>query len=558
MKKKLIKIITLILAAIVSLSCTACASGSRPSNDPNSLDIYLLHKGYGITWLESTYKLFQQQAWVKEKYPDLKVTFSYDAEDVEARRKIQNAGTNMYDVLFGVNIKSFESSGLIADLTDSVYLAEVPGESGVKVIDKVSDRVKESMYRVDAPARPDGNESYYVVNYIDGLHGMLYNHDLLVNTLQMDIPLTTEQFLDTCAAITSTKYNSHYGNNLNQAIINCPDNGYWSSSFRLWWAQYEGKQGIDNYYNLYDPIEEASPSKVVLDQEGRLEALEVVEDVLVNYGYDNENEWTYKVTQTAFLKGFGVFHYNGDYFATEMALQIENYENNNQRYDIRFMKMPVISSIVEKLDLYTHGNTDFDTLTPQEKDAYDAKLQAIITEIDNDVLWADSQAKLNGVSKSDFEKVAEARSISAVSTATGQVAVVPEYSPAKNLAADFLRFMYTDVAIKNFAKSSKGIIFPTTYDMMADTETFNSFDPINVSKMELAKGTSNYPFIRLPADDATRYGAAGLTDIKYSGKFEVNFRLDEKYRLTPKQILDAEKEAWSDSLWSQMIASAPY
>ena len=561
MKKRLTKFIALLMSLVVCFGATACSSkNAAGSDDPQTLDIYLLYKGYGKEWLEGNIELFKNQDWVKDKYPDLQVNFLYDANDINAREKITNgASVNKFDVLFGVNLKGFESTGLIADLTDSVYLAEVPGESGVKVIDKVPDNVKQFMYRVDAPARADGNESFYAVNYIDGLMGMLYNHDILVEQLKMEIPLTTEQFLSVGAEIQSKKYSSHRGEGLDTVIISCPDNSYWNTTFNVWWTQYEGYEGYVNYFDGYDPVEDKKPSTAIFDQEGRLEALKTIETILSKYGYENKNSAAYKTIQTDFLYGNGVFHYNGDYFSSEMQIEIETMEKEGKRYDIRYMKMPVISSIVETLDLYTHGDKDYyNDLTDQERAAYDKTLQSIIKEIDADKLWADSQSKIDGIKKSDYEKVAEARQVSASSAASGQVAVVPEYSPAKALAADFLRFMYSDMAIENFARTSKGIIFPTTYDIKGNTELYDSFDPISKSKLELAAGTSNYPMLRLPANDATKLGSAGLTALFYNGKFEVNFILDEDQRISPEDIIAAEKDHWNGTAWEQMIGEAKY
>ncbi len=549
MKKKFGKIVSLAMALTMCGSIAACGGGGGDgdSDSPNTLDIYLLYKGYGDQWLTSTIELFKKSDFVKENYPDgITVKYTFDSNDGNARSKITNGvSVNKFDLLFGVNLKGFETTGLVADLTDSVYLAEVPGETGVKVIDKIPVYVKELINNEYATPRADGNESYYVVNYIDGIHGMLYNHDLLVETLNMEIPVTTNEFLATAAQIKANGYNSNAGNGTKTVIMNCADNGYWGNSFDLWWAQYEGYEGYENYFDGYDPITDADKSKAVLDQPGRLEALTVIDEVISQYSYASSQMVDYKQAQTLFLDGNGIFHYNGDYFSSEMNLELSYYESQNQRYDIRYMKMPVISSIVKTLE-YRNG-AEYMT---------DAMLSSIIKEIDNNVAYADSTAKTNGVIKADFDKIAEARCIFAKSAASGQVAVVPEYSPAKGLAADFLRFMYTEEAIRNFAIISEGILFPTTYDFMSDSEAYAKFDPIMKSKLDLVKGTSNYSFIRLPAVDATKLGAAGLTSLYFTGKFEVMFVQDEGNKMTPAEILEEEKKHWSDTLWAQMVANA--
>ena len=541
MKKKLVKLLALALSACTCLSVTACGEKETTSNATDALDIYTLYKGYGDDWITSTIELFKQQDWVKEKYPNLKISYETDAQEVRANQLISDgASVNSFDLLFGVNLKGYETTGLIADLTDSVYLADVPGETGKKVIDKIPQSVLEQMYNVTAPSRTDGNKSYYGINYVDGFFGMLYNHDLLVDTLKMEIPVTTNEFLATAANIKTTKYDSHAGADQDTVVLNCANNDYWKAAFRMWWIQYEGLSAYEDYYDGYDTVEATSDSKAVLGQTGRLRSLEVMEDILTQYQYSQSQNVDYKQAQSRFLDGIGIFHFNGDYFSTEMKMELDYLESEGTRYDIRYMKMPVISSIVETLE---------------DKSMSDETLASIIREIDNDVTYEDSTAKTNGVSDADFAKIAAARCIAGNAMASGQVAVVPSYSPAKDLAADFLRFMYTDVAIRNFTLAS-GISFPTTYDLKADTELYNSIDPIQQSKLAITAGTSNYPYTMLPAGSSLRLGTAGLSDIYFSGKFEVNFAQAANNRLTAAKILEEEEKYWNDTRWSQMVVSA--
>ena len=64
--------------ALVSVAgvLTGCSKGK---DDPNELEIYITNAGYGYQWAHDVKNVFLEQDWVKEKYPDLKITiFQYD------------------------------------------------------------------------------------------------------------------------------------------------------------------------------------------------------------------------------------------------------------------------------------------------------------------------------------------------------------------------------------------------------------------------------------------------------------------------------------------------
>ena len=115
--------------------------------------------------------------------------------------------------------------------------------------------------------------------------------------------------------------------------------------------------------------------------------------------------------------------------------------------------------------------------------------------------------------------------------------------------------MYTEESIKAFVKSSGGLVFPSTYDVKNDTSLTSYINDINMSKLDLLKGTSNYAISFLPAESATTLGKGGLTSLKYDGVFESNFNKNNTNLQTPAQILAAEKAHWEGG-WDQMLSAA--
>ncbi len=518
MNKNFKKLLSVALAAgMVGSTMAACTGGGGNNSDSaHTLDIYLLYKGYQDEWLTSTIELFKQQDWVKQEYPDLEINYEMDSNDSTAGNKLSaGASINYYDLMFGVNLGGLSGTNVIADLTETVYNATVPGES-VKVRDKIPEKVLNQMVY-----EKDNVESYYTMCYIEGFYGMMYNADIL-SDFKGDgwIPVTTNELLDVCATIKGTGYDFTSGTEtkkVNTTIMNCSSSNYWKYSFPVWWAQYEGLGGYESYY---DGIFNEERSPLVATQTGRLRSLEFLEELFSNYAYESASAVDYIISQTNFLSGNGVFHFNGDYFASEMALSIEALAQQGISPEIRFMKMPVISTIVEKLE-YRNGSEYMS----------DALLAEAIRDIDANKTYAESSVKNKGVSEMDFEIIAEARRINAYSSSGVQTVVVPGYSPAQQLACDFLKFMYTDEAIANFIKSSKGVIIPSTYDVLGDSAIYASLNSIQKSKIELQKGTSNYEFIPLPPPTSFPLGRAGLTDLPgFTSKIEVLFALPENQR----------------------------
>ena len=141
---------------------------------------------------------------------------------------------------------------------------------------------------------------------------------------------------------------------------------------------------------------------------------------------------------------------------------------------------------------------------------------------------------------------------------SAQAAIIPSYAAGKDVAADFLVFMYTDESIKDFTVSSGGLIFPTTYEIEKDAEVYDKLQPIHQSKIKIMQGTSNYPFTYSVSADGTRLGKGGLTSLYYKGKFEVNFALPESSaeRQSAAEILEDEASYWNKNTWDQMVAAA--
>ena len=551
------------LALATMLASTAALGACSPSSGSDSeqvLDIYCLYKGYQDEWLTSAIELFKQQDWVKEKYPELEVTYTQDGVQGMAGQKLsQGKSMNKFDLMFSVLLTGEAGGSLIADLTDSVYLTEVPGEPGVKVIDKIPDYILERMAYEGAAERSDGYDTYYNTCYIEGAYGLMYNADLL-KQMDKSVPVTSDEFIELCRYIMNNGYSFTVGGETKTSyagIMNASENQYWDTAFQIWWAQYEG---YDEFVNFFKGIKDSERTNKVLEQKGRLRSLELMEQVfgeewtkedgteMIGYGYESSHAINYIVCQTNFLSGNGVFHYNGDYFPMEMSITADALKAQGIDYDIRYMKMPVISAIVERLE-YREG----------ESYMPDTMLADIVREIDNDVLYDDSEAKTKGVSAEDFAIIVDARRIPLRNTGGTQTTAIPSYSPAKEVAFDFLRFMYTDIAIENFYKTGKGVMFPVKYDVRQDAEIYKDLNKIQKSKLDLIAGTTNYPSYQLPTAETFPLGKEGLAPLTvWKSKFEVAFTVPKERRTTAQDIYQDDIDYWNEDTWKQLVSRAGY
>lgn len=523
------KIASFALAATVGLS-VAAFGGCKPKapDTEETLEVYCMKAGYGSEWCESMLELFQQQDWVKEKYPNLNVVYSSNDIQNFAESKL-NSGrkANTVDLLFGATLQSFAGpGGEIADLTDLVYNTQVPGEN-VTFKDKCNSSYNDSNRYIDVTDL-DGDPRWYTVSWCGGMNTFIYNETML-NQYKIKVPNTTNEML---TAFATLKSNGKY------SLIQSKDADYFSYLFPVWWAQYEG---ITEYLNFWNGISGNRYSVNIFNQKGREKSLEVYRDFL-NYskGYLALSSFTgeFMEQQTLFLKGGAAFHVNGDWFDNEMRAISEELKKESGKLDVfKTMKMPIVSALGEKL-----GITD-------------AQLSAIVDYVDGAV-----EAKPEFASTTDYSEdeviaaVREARSI--VSTiGPNHTAVIPDYANGKEVAADFLRFMATDIALEDYIRVTGGASLPFDYNLKEkNIALYNQIGTLQQSRHDYFD-SDKYDIYSLPSNDAfplARYGGlkAFVTETYYT-TFSAN-----NNKKTPHDFMQETLNAWTQSKWENACSKA--
>lgn len=485
--KKIKRVMATAFALTLGLGAFA-GCGTKVKNDDQTLEIFIENFGYGISWLEDEIELFKKQDWVKEKYPNLNVPeIAYNSENAfSANRVIAGKNSNTVDLFFAITpsagyySRTDNSGNLYFEDMASFYDTEIPGEEPMTVKQKMRKDLVDMQYI----EKFGGGKTYYAVPWVDGWMGIMYNKTLVDQYLGDDyqLPRTTDEFLQMTTDIKTAGVKSGNGKKATPFVTSSKVS-YWTEIFVTWWAQYEGTKGYNDFWNGVDDI--GNRSADIFKQYGRLRSLETLEDLIgvdANNNHAEVNTLEFTQAQAKFLLGEGIMMPNGDWFENEMR---STAEENPYDYDITFMKTPVVSAIVEKLDLWSEADgVEYDDIDATKKAAYDEKLATIITAIDENKTYEQAAELVSGLTESDFNKVTEARKI--IYKIKGHEAFIPSYATAKGLAKDFLLFLATDAACEQFMKSTNGCGVPYLYDVKTKNETlYNSFSQMHKDRIEI-------------------------------------------------------------------------
>ena len=520
------KFVTVLLALTFAVSALgACNKNKIDPNDPQKLEIYVYNAGYGYEWCEKILNAFKEEDWVKEKYPDLKTSFTKDELSTTAQEMI-TAGkkVNKYEVLFGTNLESYLGPDApVVDLTDDIYDSQVPGEN-VKFSEKmIPSYLASAAYKGKSEISED---KYYQVNWASGMGGLIYNEDKL-NALGFSVPNTTDELVDIMSKVKELNgTNSAYKQTTSFATYGA--SAYVNYLYYTWWAQYQTSDEYINFYNGID-TETQSRSPAIFRQTGLLRTLELLESFLVlDKGYTwlnpNTGREAFRETQNRVQLGNALFMANGDWVDNELKVLRDGLIEMGHADTVKMMRTPIISSIIE--------------LTPTIND--DATLSKVVKAID------EGKTSYESVSADDFTRIAEARRI-VYSIGPSHCAYIPEYASGKEVAIDFLRYLATDKANKIYIKETNGASMPFSYDVMAQNhELFESLSPMQQDRLNyFAEQNVNV----LPSQNSfplVRYG--GLS-VMASGRFTTDFTGGSSkgnYGSIAEMIFEREYKYWTD------------
>lgn len=504
--KKLGKILSLVIATLCAVTMTACGgSGSGEesfdSEGKTVLHVVAINKGYGTNWLTETAKIFETQ------HTDVKVKVSVVYDDTIIQNKLESGAEYCdYDLMFTGSYQIAKNKWL-ADLSD-VYSSTLAGKT--ETIAELMDPTLEQAFQSQ-----DG--SYHMMPWTSGINGLLVNYEAAnklfgegwENTYKLR---TTDEVLEFAAAIKAKGAN---------AFGHCANSHYYHFLYETWWAQYEGLQGIVDYYNgvYYDAFGEKQVGPEVVLQQGRLESLKVMEDIFsAGYSDPRSNGNTFEVTQTYFMLGEFVMFSNGDWNNLEMSKSFPN-------TDIRFYKTPVISALGTKLGIS------------------EDQLLEIIDYIDG------TTTEKPAVSDEMIETVREARAF--VHTyADAHTMAIPVYSKNIDLAKEFIKLMISDVGQQAYATATGGLSMGYSYDLETHPN-YNSFSNFAKSRWNVAKDARYYLL------KESKFGDVGLTSFRCKDIAPLPVALSRTYdRKTAQYLYEYDYNYWNGQNWSSLVVLA--
>ncbi len=440
------KILCLLLAAVMLLSLAACGGEAGQEGDqeeayinqyenrPKKITLCYYEGGYGVEWLRAV-----AADYMDNINQDVYISMKASTDNTVAREKI-SAQTGTYD-LYYIEVDMFKKSDVLEELTGLLDM-EIPGEPGVTVRQKIKQQWLD-YYMEDGKIYQMPATNFMGWNWT-------YNKTLLDATLGeggWTLPRTTDEFFALGDRL--------FENNVFLTAFAGQDTtggaDYLRYCYETWFAQMTGLEG----YNRYFSCEYSKDGDYVL-------AAEAPENIAQNR---NAIEKTYRVAQTLcqgqggveyihakseslnfldaqFLLSNGgfrgseefpiAFYYNGASAEREMAGYITDGIIESQ--DIRMMKMPVISTIIER--------------TPSIAD--DAALSAVVDYVDGN-----ASSLPAGVTEEDAAIVAEARNMMAELVC--REFVITKNAQNKDEIKEFLAYLTSDRAQLVAAQNCNGL-----------------------------------------------------------------------------------------------------
>lgn len=537
------QIIAMMCAIALVLSCVGCGKEKGKVDDSDkTIEIFVYNAGYGVDWLYEV-----KEAFIK-KNPEYDIVIKEQASaDVIDTIIRSGPEANTYDLMFcSGEWNSYIDKGAailkgydyILEPLDDVYVSEVEGEDitfGEKMFDSYKDYFTFETYNSESG---EVEEHYFVMPWAAGWTGLYYNKTMFASCGLTGEPRTTEELIEYCEAIKAKD---------KIALIYSSGTGYWEYLYNIWWGQYEGAQGRDDFYHV---TKDGIISKEVLKQEGILESARVLQELLdPDSGYSGElvASLEYTKAQALFLAGEeGAMIPCGDWLENEMKSYQEHIKD-----ELNIMRTPIISALSDKMSYWTLSESYSKACTNKAYESklkeYDKQLRALVDYVDGITSTLPA-----GTTEADAEIIRDARRIN-YSIGTLHTAVIPAYASAKDGAKELLKFCATDEAIEIYLDNSINSSMPFEFDIR-QYDGYANMSAIGKKKFEIYKDAVFIPF---SAKYKTSY-AGGLSSLKKKqSTFEACFGApNPDDRQTAEDMVNANLEYWNDTRWSNMLKQA--
>lgn len=508
--KKTTKALSMALSVLmIGSTLAACNTGGaggggglKGDGGDKALNIRVWDGGYGTDWAYAVAEEFEKEYDIEVNVKGSSLRNQLSAEMQTAEYKNQQ-----YDLYFtDIMIRKTE---LLTDLSD-VYSYTPAGEDKT-IAEKFHSDVDKYYKNADG--------TYYYMPWGIGYTTLTYNADLITEDM---VPNTTDELAALCETLKGQgKYAFTFGN----------DTNYWDMPFMEWWAQYEGLDKYNLYYNGKLEADGIYTSDVIA-QQGRLRSLEVLEELL---GYENgytdpaSSSLGFMSAQKNYFEGKAAMMYNGSWLENEMS----NLFPNGCPFTLNIMKMPIISSIIERLDTISD----------------DATLSAVVDYVDGKA----GATLPAGVSEDDVAEIRRARNI--YNASTGHQVILPKSAHHVENAKTFLKFLYSKKGVNAYMQNSNGSNLMITGEMY-DAAWVNSLSPLQKSVLNML----NSDTIEYATTPVTPLTLAGLGYRKTTTYLELLFcSQNAKDRMSAQEIYQYDIDYYTGNNgknWNTLLTDA--
>ncbi len=357
MKKKLFRILTALLALVMSVSIFAGCNQNKPERGENKINIRAYEGGYGVAWLEKMVEKFN--ATFKEqgyeailKTPDPMMTGS-DAQQEMA------TNSDWCDIYYvgNMGLKSVVDGNfgtLVREISTGVMEKPAIGFDGKE--ESVTIKSKEvNVYDTDITEK-DGKR--YALHGAQSIGGMIVNKTKL-DGYGLEIPRTTNEMIAAFDKILLTKTtsneNSYNEKSYKPMTYLSGTNGYPQHFFNAWLAQYEGADWWERFwaYKDADGNDMTTNGYELYNAKGIEYAMTtlyaIYDDAYCAPGSANNSIKLAHVSVMNPTSGTAVFMADGEWAYNEVDSSKAGYNKGGKIEDLAFANIPVISALGVKL-----------------------------------------------------------------------------------------------------------------------------------------------------------------------------------------------------------------
>lgn len=480
-KRIISNVLVLSLLATTALGAVACGGGGKEG----VLSIAAFEGGNGGTYAQALADGF------KKYHSDIEVDVLCDPTVPESAATALESKSSDVDVYMinGVNIGALceNTVGGLENLND-VFTSKpkAAAEEGSKTIEQLIDKnfLPSMKYGGDFA---EYENNYYAIPTGSNPVGLVLNKTALDNVLgagNWTAPRTSNELIELCDAVQLADktvkidgedhavYPMIYAGNAVE---------YWRYLWYCWQAQYDGAEAFHEAQACKIDGEYVQDAYFSLGKEKAMGVLETLITRENDYCHKDSMSNKHTVSQKYFMQGRATMMCTGDW--------IENETGTEYKPDLMMIKAPILSDVADLIGL---------TGTAAEKDL---ALRDLVDKIDA------GETEDSRLTEANFDKLVEARNV-VFTLANSQIAVIPSTSVNKDLAKDFLRFMYSREGFEIFLNSTKGSRLPVA-DYKPSTSFISSMTVFGKSVYDIAESSPNYIFTN--TNDPIRF-RAGLEE----------------------------------------------